>query len=87
MPVFPVLVTPLNAEAALGDNWRHIRDWALSHGVVVHQLGNRPAIVTTELLAAIQEHGAPGSDEPAVSTAETEAEKIRRQLGLRRRTS
>lgn len=87
VPAFPVLVSPLNVEAALGDNWRHVSEWARQHGVPQFRIGNRPCFQTTDLLAAIQQHGAPHPEEVEAPTGATEAEKIRRQLGRRKRSS
>ena len=71
----PVLVTPLNCEIVVGDTWRHLNEWARDHGVCVYRLGNRPGIVTTELLSAIRKHGAPQPEELEAPTGATEAEK------------
>lgn len=87
VPVSPVLVTPLNCEAVLGDHWRHVSEWARGHGVTIHRLGARPAIVVTELLAAIQRNGEAPAGDAEAPTGITEAEHIRRSLGVRRRTT
>lgn len=85
MPVFPLLITRLNCLAVCGDHWRHISEWALAHGVRIHQLGRRPVIIATELLAAIQREGEAASAEQAVPTGITGAERIRRSLGVRKK--
>ena len=85
VPVFPLLVTPLNVDAVCGDNWRHIVEWARGNGVTIYQLGKRPVIKTTDLLAAIEQYGAPHQQEVEAPTGATEAELIRRSLGKRRR--
>ena len=87
LPAYPILVTPLNAESVCGDHWRHIRDWAREHGVPIFQLRNRPCIRATELLAAIEQYGAPQLDEPEAPTGATELEKTRRQFRRRKRKS
>lgn len=83
--VAPLAIGPANCEAALGVNWRWLRDHAEALGLTVLRVDGKPFVEASAALEAIRRHGAPQVEAASAPEHVEDIETIRARLGLRRR--
>jgi hypothetical protein len=82
-PVSPRVLGPANIEAAIGQNWRWVRDFAARAHVPIWKVGGKTCIPAEPLIQALEREAEIGLLEaPAPPTDEQELNALAQRLGL-----
>jgi len=82
--VIPLTIGPRNCEAAIGQNWRWARDFAVRVGVPIWRVGTKSLIPAQPLLQALEREAA--KPPPRELTEEEERDAFLARIGYRMKT-